>query len=490
MKNLLQNISFYGYIKNSKNNKFPVFVDIQYDKHDFSILNCKIACRNPKVSQFQKFLNDNDFTISTKLNDNEFIFIDILYPKEIYDNVAELEISYFIKGFTGVTPIKNGKYIAKIIIDDVPAVHIPSIIVRDYLGSIKRKITLKDAISWETKLGIHYLGNFYSHEQIEYCNKDVRICINKTEIIIDNDFINPIRTKRLLEKIENEMQDIRYILSFISRKWVNWYEIDITFLPKEESQSNQTSFNIFHLTKRQKRFRENIKKRDYLFPQKRLKEGYFIQLLTEYKKSPYKERIRRSLIFLLTSHETLSIEASILAAYSALEVVTEACYKKLQIDNSEDHKKFISLYKEIKKEIKNLIKSIYEKQNWKKGDKIFQEFMSKRKELGRRSFASKLIDVITLANIEIIDIWYFHKEVNFDNKIKEIIKRRNDIIHTGNILDLHQLYCDLLRIQAITERLILFVLNCHDINKFAPSSYYELHSINLKNEKLKRNSKN
>lgn len=468
MKNYSQSYSFFGSLVNSKNSKFDVFVDIEYDRYDFTILNCKLACKESEAEQFHKFFKEDNgaLTVSGRISDKQSIFIELAYWKRIKLNVVEVEVSQFTIGYGGIVPFVHGKYFVRIVLDDVPAVYIDSVGEMSYLGSISSNRKRDDAISWETELGVFFLADYYDYEKAEIANGKATFQIRRTKIYIEKEFNHSIETDILLKAIEDEIKDTLLILSFISRKWVNWHEINVTIFSEGEDRI------VYDLMRRRKSFSREKSIKIQLFHQEVLKEDLFYKVVVEYGKSLYKEMLRRIIIFLVESNERASIEAKIQAAYSALEAITTTCCKKIGI-NEIFEKDRLNI---IIDNIKNLLLDTFDKNKWDK-NKSFDELMAKLSELRRRPFASRLIDVISLSKIEVIDMWHFPKEVVFDDKIRGIINRRNKLIHTGKIVDINQLYRDLLRIQAISERLLLFLLDCLDMDKFFISSYRDLHSI-------------
>lgn len=468
-----QNILFNGELNNSKKEKLDVSVDLEYDKLDFSILKCKLICKDHESNKFNEFLKNNDsLNVTGKINDNELILINIVSWTYIEGNVAEVEVDLFYKGYRGIIPFENGEYFVFIILDDAPAVHINKQGPLSYLGTISSRRKNDDAISWETEIGKISLADYFDYEQSEISNGKATIQIKRTKICIEKKFNYSINIDKLIIDIENELEDVINLLSFISRKPINWYELKLTIYSEGENRV------VFNLEKRRKDDLRNKLNKEQMFHQSNLKEGPFYELLKEYRKSLYKEQIKRTIHFITTSNIDNFLEPSFQSAFSALEIITAACSEKLKINNMFEDGQEVR-QKTILKEIKKLIKIIYKRENWGM-DGSFKEINEKTSELKRRPFVNKLIDVIKLSKIRFGDIWYVQEEIYFNNKLKEIIKRRNEIIHSGEIINYPQLYRDKIRIQTITERLLLFLLNYNaikDFNHFYCGELQSLHGL-------------
>ena len=469
MKAYFQHFSFFGELTNSENSRLGVFVEIEYDSYDSTIISCKIACKENEAEQLRRFFDveKGGLVASGKISENQSIYIDIARWKEVKHNVAEVEVSQFTMGYSGTIPFIRGKYIVSIVLNDVPAVQVDSVGEMSYLGFISRNRKQEDAISWENELGKYSLADYYDHEKADVANEKATLQIKRTKIFVEKEFTQSTETEALLRSFEDEIKDRLLMLSFISRKWINWYEIDIAIFSEGEDRT------VYNVTRRMKTHSKEDIFKTQLFHQKELKEGLFDKLTSEYKKSIYKEMLRRAINFLVASNQRTSIEAKIQAAYSALEAITTACCKKLGV-NEAFEKDRLDI---ITDKLKNQLSQIFQEHEWS-NYKLLDELTAKLFELRRRSLASRLVDAISLSKIEVIDIWYFHGEVLFDDKIRDIISRRNKLIHSGEIVDLNQLYRDLLRIQAISERLLLFMLDCLDMKRLFIASYRDLHSIN------------
>jgi hypothetical protein len=465
-----KNILFNGELNNSKKEKLDVSVDLEYDEFDFSTLKCKLICRDHESVKFDEYLKNNDsLNITGRISNDELILIDIVSWTRIEGNVAEVEVNFFTKGYKGKIPFENGKYFALIVLDDAPAVHIGKLGPLSYLGSISSKRKDNDAISWETEIGKFSLADYFDYEKSEISNGKLITQIKRTKILIEKQFNYSIDINKLIVDIENELEDVINLLSFISRKPINWHEIKLTIYSEGDNQF------VFNFEKRRKDYLRKKLNEEQIFHQTNLREGLFFELLKEYKKSLYKEQIKRTIQFITTSNIDDSLEPSFQSVFSALEIITTACSEKLKINNMFEEGQEVRL-KTILKEIKKLIEIIYKRENWGM-DRSFKEINEKISELKRRPFVNKLIDAIKLSKIRIIDIWYVPEEIYFNNKLKEIIKRRNKIIHSGEIIDYPQLYRDKVRIQAITERLLLFLLNHNEIKDFYFFCWGELQSL-------------
>jgi len=97
-------------------------------------------------------------------------------------------------------------------------------------------------------------------------------------------------------------------------------------------------------------------------------------------------------------------------------------------------------------------------------------------EIKRRPIVNKIIDIIRKYNIDHSDIWDCNK-TNLEKEIRAIFNRRNMLTHASEPMSGLQMYKDLIRLQALCERIILAVLEFRDNSKIFIAAYRDLHFL-------------
>ncbi len=467
MSSYFNKFSFDGILKNHDNNVMKIFADIEYDKYDYSFNKCRLVCESGKEKEFHDFLeiNNGKMSIAGQFNAETSISISGVRWRRICGNAAEVDFSEIVERRANADTIERGKYFISIVIDSAPAVWIDGFGSMDYLGSIQATRKHGDEILMSRDYGELALADYYDYEKgaVGDCKSEIKI--KRTKVLINSKFDIGIDVDDLIGKVEDDLGDVLSVLSLISRKVVNWHEFELVLIPENENQ-------FFKLNRRRPCYSNRSTKVDHILHQEALKNGIFKSLLCEYKKSGYKEMIQRAILFLAASQERNTIEGEIQAAYSALEIATDACAKKLGID--------AILGRDRLKQLLNSLRIVIETELEENDDKLGKakhELKEKVSELKRRPLACKLLDVLRMSDIVLIDLWESQVVDNLEEKIHSIISRRNKIIHTGEAVNLDQIYCDLLRIQAITERLLFYLMNFNEIRRYLYFGYNSLHCV-------------
>jgi hypothetical protein len=434
MINTIEKFLFMGKIANDNREEYPALVNLEYDKYDPRVLNCRLALENvsdePSVLLSRKLhpriLGQLPTGESIQIEYIDYSIKTYLSTKQSYINLV---VDTILFGSFGDIPFMSGKYDISITLLDAPSVHVYGSIELSPLGEIKEERKPDDGISMQSDIGDMLIGNYYDFEKIKYGIENAYLRIEKTKIIITNSIIDQsINTEKLIAQSEKETKDILLLLSFINRRFVHWYEIKADIIPEKNS--------IYQITKKKKVHQFKDVSEDPLFYQETLKNGLFSDLVQAYRKSPLKDTITKTIIFLVASYEKDTIDSKLQAVYSAIDAIANRISIK--------HKILYSCSQ--------------------KGTKV------------KRPINERIYDIVD--KIYKINCWDFGNpdKINLGLIIYDIFKRRNDMLHEARI-ELDQSYADLYRLRALCERMVLAELGFNDYNKYSGGAYWKLRSI-------------
>jgi len=367
-----------------------------------------------------------------------------------------------IIGPFGTVPFDRGEELYDITLINAPAVAVRSSTFSSYLGEVNRKRSEDDSISWETEECNFNIANYYEHDtsQIGLDRADVQI--EFTKLILRKKLIAQSRIEQAFIQVEEQIKDLLAILSLINRKFIQWHKIEATFRDKQDDKK------FLRSEKRRKFSPYRDSRREPLFVQATLKQGYLHELIQAYQKSEIKSAIEKAITYLAASYELDRLEPKLLMAYSAFESIVNNLSNKLGISRCLSNNQF----KNLKTELISVVDDFCENES-AQGRKVFIEGLKdKLSEIKTRPLRNKVIDIIKSNSIDYSDIWDLHAD-ELREKIQGIINRRNKLIHDVKSADPDFFYPDLVRVRTLCERFILAELGFKDYSLFWALAYQE-----------------
>jgi len=458
-----------GILKNTSHESCEVFVTVEYNENIPNSIKCTmVPIKDENRSLFHNILGD----LNKKPNIQGEIINGPPFYLEYYgfsstNYEASLNVTLLRLGFFGKTTFSSGKYYLDIKTTKAPSNEARAFFEYDQFGSIKRNIKNEDFINIDSRLGKIFIGTLVDHYVTEIDGKEVNYQFEKSSLGIEKNFSAKINVLKLYKEVEIEIEDILMLLSLINRKFIRWYTIKALFRSTEESDP------IKNLSLYKNVITSEETKREPLFILGQLKLGLFNDLLLEYRKSSIKSVIRNSIIYLCSSYDAKYIESSIQSTYSAAEAIINGLSNELGIYEPITKPKLDELHKCLLKTVEEYFKS----ENINNSDSL-NNINSKLFEIYRRPISDRMADIITKYNVNYSDIWHPCDVDTLKKNIKEIFKRRNDVMHNAEIRDINLIYKDLIRLRALCERIILGVIGFNDINKFYIAAYTQLRSLN------------
>jgi hypothetical protein len=340
----------------------------------------------------------------------------------------------------------------QLVLTQVPLLQSELFYSLNYDGTISKQTSRgRQGIRWTTKFGKAQLIDNYSYETSFDSGKVIK---RLKEIVINYSFqtTNISTLRELLLQIPYILEEDLSLLSFICRKRIICTEIRFhNYLSMQRVNAKHDKWSGFY------KYSKDTSSVNCLINYKKLQRGLFNSLLNNYINSPYKDILSKSLPHIISSYEDGYLEAHIASAFFALEGLVNAVGEMKGINQIQPNNEFKRFSKKLKMEIDHL--------EIQKNDK--DSIKEKLSELNRRSFSEKLIILLKDFNVDTKLIW----PPNIDQvaEFHNIVKRRNNLIHKGEIDGNTIPLYDLNRIQKITELWILKLLNCPDeaINKIS-----------------------
>jgi len=365
-------------------------------------------------------------------------------PKQI---CWEAEAHVFVEGQLGNFDSSDGSTVCTLYVSPLPLTHTRAHYIRHDDGQIKiENSDQKKAIEWITPFGkaeltdtFHYLRD----KKVGFDSAITQIRRNCIKLYIDH--TKQTALEELLISLQNYFDDLLWLVSFLSRKRVAWYEGTAEFFPS----TRDTEFRKAFIRRRAWLGYTDDKIDNYpLIDPEVLRDGLFGRLVGSYSSSSFRQVIHQTIVHLLLSYERVYIENQYTSVYTALEGLVFG----LDEDKSMGRLVGKSPFRRLRKKIEDVLREEIK-------DKFLYEQVSKKlPELQRRSFVDQLLLQLQRYNIDLATVWPESK--NTVDDLRAIVSRRNVYLHQGRMEELPEYSKDIYRIQYLLEAWILSLLQC------------------------------
>ena len=309
-----------------------------------------------------------------------------------------------------------------------------------YDGSITYKNGYPEEIEWNFKFGKGKAFARYTYENdIVYDNKSI-VQIERPSLTFEIDANTKARLSDIKTAILDEARDFSIILSLCYRMSVNWYEIRFIIIPKDRGHGIEPPLI------RRKVYQGTYNDHgDSLIDHKDLINGGLHNLVNSFRSSPIIESLRRSITFLASSQSNQIIENKFFQSIISLESFCDGF-----IENDRNNMKIPSkIWKMIEKTLRDSLKSLSER-----SEMLFYAKRVKKKfpELKGITTQDKVIECCKQLQVRTIDLW---EKDGFESGLGKALDMRNHLFPRAYCEDPYFLYANSVRIQVLTERLIL-----------------------------------
>ena len=309
-----------------------------------------------------------------------------------------------------------------------------------YDGSIKFENGYPEEIEWDIDIGKGRAFTRYTYEKHNVFDNKATIQIERPSLTFEINTDVNFSSAEIKDEVEKEARDFSLILSLCYRKLVSWYEFNFSIVPKDRNLS------IISPIIRKKVYTEAYPDyEDELINHRDLINGGLPTLVKNFRHSPLIESLRRSITFLASSQSNQTIEVkyflSIISLESFCDGFIEVEHEKVKIPSGK--------WKKIEKTLRNSLKSLSEQ---KEMFKYIERIKKKLPELKGITTLDKILHCCKTLNVDANDLW---QKDGLEAGLNKTLNMRNHLFHRAYCEDPYFLYANFVRIQVLTERLIL-----------------------------------
>lgn len=307
-------------------------------------------------------------------------------------------------------------------------------------GNIKCENGYPEEIEWDLDIGKGKAFTRYTYEKHNIFDKKATLQIERPSLTFEINIDSNLSTSKIKDAVVREARDFSLILSLCYRKLVNWYEINFLITPKDGN------LGIASPIIRKKVYTKTYPDHeDELINHKDLINGGLPTLVDNLRTSPLIESLRRSITFLASSQSNQTIEINFFLSIISLESFCDGF-----IELSHENVKIPSgKWKQIEKTLRDSLKSLSDQQEMS----IYIESVKKKlPELKGITTLDKILHCCKTLGVNTNDLW---QKDGLEAGLSKALNMRNHLFHRAYYEDPYFLYANYVRIQVLTERLIL-----------------------------------
>jgi hypothetical protein len=309
-------------------------------------------------------------------------------------------------------------------------------------------------IAWTTKFGQARLSYDYRYGGYIRDMKEQKP-LKRPMIEINIDSTKYASLYELISDVAEYLDDLMWLLSFLCKKYVFWYQADMYYEPSEASQGTLRIINLYRNPRLVTRNPMKTKSpgfenqpSDLLIDLDIFRSGAAIEVFKSFSLSEDKSIIKKAITYVLATYGNALLEEKLGTIYAALEGLV----------NSYTNGKILgkSKFDKLEDAIKHFILS---QKSLELTDEQLEEIRSKLPELARKTFTTRLKDLFSepLEKIAPLLREKYNSET-LHEQLKHAVQRRNKYIHQGKVDDLSQSAGDIALIRFLVNLYILKLL--------------------------------
>jgi len=426
--------------------KIPVLLKIEYEKYNPENISTELILlsNDGKLDrEFNGSLNGDDYG-NLKIRGEKDSDPDVIIKNISGWNHQGNNANLFIGGFEyaiSETPIENPENIY-VTVELTPSGILKKWGSRElhYDGSIKFKNGYPEQIEWNLNIGKGTAFTRYTYEEHNVFDNKATIQIERPSLTFEISTDLNLSTSGIKDEVEKEARDFSLILSLCYRKLVSWYEINFIIIPKDRNLRT-----VSPLIRKKVYTQAYPDHEDELINHRDLIKGGLPTLVKNFRGSPQIESLRRSITFLASSQSNHTIEVkyflSIISLESFCDGLIELDQEKVKIPSGK--------WQKIEKILRNSIEPLSEQ---KEMVNYIERIIKKLPELKGITTLDKILYSCKTLEIDANDLW---QKDGLEAGLNKALNMRNHLFHRAYYEDPYLLYANYVRIQVLTERLIL-----------------------------------
>ncbi len=305
-------------------------------------------------------------------------------------------------------------------------------------------------LQWNSELGVAEYRETYSLFTEKHGLDKALVRTAKSQVVINCDVTGSISLEKICTNMDAALNDTYWLLSFLNKRRLDWYEAQIVFEPNDDSSRGlrvyarrRQWFGYEDITAQTLSWHEVPIRRESLY-------DCFQHVLTNLRNSKIRKNIETAMTQLVISYEQGYFESRLVNAYAALEALISGTTSQREATSLLPNQQFKKLRKAIKAIIEEQVQDVETREG----------IIKKLPELQRRGIRDQLMMLLKQDGVEFQKLWKPQKP--FETELSEIFSRRNKYIHQGIIEDYSYCWPDITRIQALVTVWILKLLDCPD----------------------------
>lgn len=382
-----------------------------FPRYEPSELNFRGIVTEGNLSEFMDPKTWTTLQVEAKLPSGDILRLSKPWLQRIQENELQIECAGFTLGDESPPQFTSGRLYVTVRVPAVEVLRIPSVGMQDGLGGIESSAKWEDAITWDSGMGRFSIANCYHLDKIERPQEDLSVQVPVGELHLESEMPHGAKPVEIIEKVETLVENPLWILSFLARKILLWYEIEITLLSPPYSDHRAVSL----LKRRDTRVGRSRNKPPILL-QRQLRGASFGALADGLGSSPATDWLLRSIVYCVAANEKGTVETELAMTLLAAESLCNG----------------------------------------------FRHIQKKRGVSGgANTLCEKLRDLVLAEGVKTNDLW--PTTTSLETGLKEAAKQtRNEFIHEARIKDFTVCLKNTARIRIITERGILKLLGWQD----------------------------
>jgi len=366
-----------------------------------------------------------------------------------WEGIAEL----FIEGDLEEFDASGGSIVCSAFVSPTPLAIPHGGYIPSYDGTITYTGDERKGIQWSTLLGKAELIDGYDYEHERAGLDQALIRVQRCQVIVKSESPGTVSLGSIVSNLQDALDEPLWLLSFLSRRRIAWYEASIVFLPSKDEPHQRLQATVRReqwLGYESERQRE-LSWINLLVKREALVGQLFEQLYANYTLSQFKGVIRQMIPYVLAAHETGYTETRLGLLYSALEALVSGLS---DLDRNTGGILERSSFSKLAEKLSEVIRQEIQEEGAAK------TIIKKLSTLNQRSYADRLLRLIENYSIDLTKLWPSGADI--PSEVRALIRRRNAYIHQGKIDD-HDLHIlDLYRVQNLVELWILKLLDYPD----------------------------